>query len=111
MRTPFSQRHRKNLAVGVLMSLLCFPVLAGAPPEREKARALTVGCLGCHGASGEGQGTLPPLKTLDRETFIRRFQAYTLEDKTGSVMHRIARGYTAQEIRLMADFLTTGSPR
>ncbi len=98
---------QKWLLPATLLGAFCLPVLAGTSPDMDRARALTVGCQGCHGDSGEGQGSLPPLRTLDQAQFIQRFQSFALEEHAASVMHRIALGYTADEIRLMAQLLAT----
>lgn len=108
MQDPTARMEKKGL-LAVALIALCLPALAGTSPDLEKARALSVGCLGCHGERYEGQGSLPPLRTLDRQTFILRFEAYLREEQSASVMHRIARGYSPEEIRLMADFLAKGS--
>ena len=111
MHSPFAQTLKKWLLIATLTGLPWLAALSGSPPEMEQARALTLGCQGCHGESGEGQGSLPALRTLDRESFIERFQSFTREDQSSSVMHRIARGFTADEIRLMADLLSKGESR
>lgn len=104
-------RTSKNfLILGVSIAFLCPQAFAERSSEIERGRALTVACLGCHGEQCEGQGSLPSLRTLDREAFIQRFQAYMRDDTAPSVMHRIARGYSTHEVRLMADFLTQRCP-
>lgn len=93
----------------MILGFYALPVLAETAPQAEKALALTFGCQGCHGASGEGQGSMPPLRTLDPQRFIQRFQAFAQDEKTASPMHRIARGYNADEVRLMAELLAQGT--
>ncbi|MEY4684789.1 MAG: hypothetical protein RLZ25_1248 [Pseudomonadota bacterium] len=110
MRRKPSNIERASIITGILIASFSLKVFAAPSAEIEKARALTVGCLGCHGAHYEGQGGLPPLSTLDRETFIQRFEAYRRMAPTPSVMHRIAQNYSPEEIRLMADLIAKGSP-
>ena len=110
MKTDPTNYAKKWLLNATLSGAFCLPVLAGTTPDMDRARALTVGCQGCHGNSGEGQGSLPPLRTLDQAHFIQRFQSFALDENAASVMHRIALGYTTDEIRLMAQLLATGTP-
>ena len=107
MQVGLKNSARKWLLLATLLGGFCVPVLAGTSPDRDRARALTVGCQGCHGNSGEGQGSLPPLRRLDQAHFIQRFQSFALDENAASVMHRIALGYTTDEIRLMAQLLAT----
>ncbi len=100
-----------RVTIGLMAGLLSVTCHAEVSTEKAKAQSLAVGCLSCHGETGEGRGSLPPLSPLDRDTFIRRFQAFRSESKTSSVMHRIARGYSDEEIKRMAALLAKGSPR
>lgn len=105
------KHHKKRRVTAILGGFLWLIAPLGTPSEMEGAQALALGCQGCHGESGEGQGNLPALRTLDRTQFIQRFQAFALDDRAASVMHRIARGYSPEEIRLMADLLAKGAPK
>ena len=63
---------------------------------------LAVSCSGCHGEGGPAIVSLADLSADDIET---RFLMYRRSTVGGSSMHRMARGYTEEQIRLIADYL------
>lgn len=74
---------------------------AGHAPLGSTA-ALVVSCSGCHGEGGQAIVSLADLSAEDIET---RFLMYRRNTAGGSSMHRMARGYTEEQIRLIADYL------
>ena len=66
------------------------------------AAALAVSCSGCHGEGGRAIVSLEGLSANDIEA---RFLMYRSSTVGGSSMHRMARGYTEEQIRLIADYL------
>ena len=63
---------------------------------------LAVSCSGCHGEGGQAIVSLADLLADDIEA---RFLMYRSSTASGSSMHRMARGYTEEQIRLIADYL------
>jgi cytochrome c553 len=96
------------LAFSVGLTLL--PHSLFATPLWADPQALWVGCLGCHGPEGKGQGSIPPLSTLSPEAFVQRFEAFADESQRHSVMHRMAKAYRPDEIRQMASILGRKTP-
>jgi len=74
---------------------------AGHAPLGSTA-ALVVSCSGCHGEGGRAIVSLEGLSANDIEA---RFLMYRRTTVGGSSMHRMARGYTEEQIRLIADYL------
>jgi cytochrome c553 len=64
-------------------------------------------CLSCHGplpqaASLPNAGAFPPLLTLDLEAMVSAMAAYRSGERTGTIMNRIAKGYSDEESRAIA---------
>ena len=66
------------------------------------AAALAVSCSGCHGEGGRAIVSLEGLSADDIEARFLMYRSSTVGD---SAMHRMARGYTEEQIRLIADYL------
>jgi sulfide dehydrogenase cytochrome subunit len=74
---------------------------AGHAPLGSTA-ALAVSCSGCHREGGRAIVSLEGLSADDIEARFLMYRSSTVGD---SAMHRMARGYTEEQIRLIADYL------
>ncbi|MDG4868264.1 c-type cytochrome [Guyparkeria sp. 1SP6A2] len=61
-------------------------------------------CMGCHGFQGMGSGEIPRLAGLPQEVTAGKLLAYKSGSHEGTVMNRIAKGYTDEEIQAVAAF-------
>lgn len=81
-------------------------VLAGpALAETPSGAMLGNTCAGCHGTHGNSQGpATPSIAEISSEYFIEAMKAYKNDERPATIMNRIAKGYTDEEIKLMAEF-------
>jgi sulfide dehydrogenase cytochrome subunit len=87
----------RNLILG-LMALFPSVVLAGP-----SGQALAFTCAGCHGTDGSSVGpSSPSIAAMDPEVFIDAMQAYKFDESNSTIMNRIAKGYTDEQIKGMA---------
>jgi cytochrome c553 len=100
--------HHSLLFMALTFFLSAHPTDAKAN-EHMRAKALAAGCKGCHGEHGEGQGSLPALTGLTQDEFMRRMEGYRLDEQSNSVMHRIAKHYDHEDVRLLAKAFTGDS--
>lgn len=62
-------------------------------------------CAGCHGTDGSSNGpATPSIAGIKGEYFIETMQAYKDGSRPATIMDRIAKGYSDDEIKLMAGF-------
>lgn len=62
-------------------------------------------CAGCHGTNGNTQGpATPSIAGMSQEYFIDTMKAYRADERRGTIMNRIAKGYTDDEIEAMAKY-------
>lgn len=87
--------HRPLLGV-LLAGLLAAPAAAQAPLSAE-------GCYGCHGPSGTGAGGIPAIAGRDAAELRAQMLAFRANERPGTIMGRIARGYTDAEIAAIAE--------
>ena len=83
---------------------LTLPVQA---QELTRGEMLSVSCAGCHGTDGKSSGAMPSIagKSADTiETALREFRSGMRES---TVMGRHAKGYTDEEIKLIAEYLAS----
>lgn len=72
-----------------------------APPDAGAMLAST--CYGCHGPAGSSLGpATPTIAGMAVETFMDYMKAYQDGTRPTTVMDRIAKGYTDDELKLMA---------
>ena len=95
--------YRKSLQ-GALIA--CGVVLSGtAFAATPSASMLGNTCAGCHGTNGNSHGpATPTIAGISSEYFIETMEAYKDGSRPSTIMTRIAKGYTDEEIKLMADF-------
>jgi len=60
-------------------------------------------CYGCHGTNGSSSGpAAPSIAQMEKTAFVEAMQAFRSGDTYGTIMGRIAKGYTDEEIERMA---------
>lgn len=89
--------------LGVL-ALGAAPALASGP-----APLAAQACLGCHGPGGAGMQAVPGLAGRDARQMEEMLKAFRTDGRPGTIMNRIARGYTDAEIAAFAAYFAAAS--
>jgi cytochrome subunit of sulfide dehydrogenase len=87
-------------AIG-LASIAAAAVTSAEPP------AGAASCSGCHPASTRVTSPVPRLIGLDRDAIVRAMQEFRSGQRAGTVMDRIAKGFTDDEIQAIAAWYAT----
>ncbi len=61
-------------------------------------------CSGCH-ALGVGSASIPPLSGQTPESIVTAMQAFRMGQRQATVMDRIAKGFSDEETRAIADWV------
>lgn len=96
-------RYKKVMQGALVLSGIAFSanVLAATP----SASMLGNTCAGCHGTGGNTQGPATPgIAGISREYFVDMMEDYKSDERPGTIMNRIAKGYSDEEIELMAGY-------
>lgn len=92
------------IAFSLAITALSTIVLAEAPTQ---ASMLSYACAACHGFNGNSQGpSTPNLAGISKYYFMDAMEAFKDDERPATVMNRIAKGYSKEEIKLMADFFS-----
>ncbi|MFT7132075.1 MAG: sulfide dehydrogenase cytochrome subunit [Cyclobacteriaceae bacterium] len=83
-----------------LMLLFIGPLAADETDARARAMAAT--CSGCHGGVSQ---VLPALARIESRVLAQQLLAFKSGERSGTLMNRIARGYTDDELTSIADIL------
>ena len=87
-------------AVG-LVSIAAAVASAAEPPPGAAA------CSGCHPASARVSSPVPRLSGVDRQIIVKAMQDFRTGQRPGTVMDRIAKGFTDDEIQAIAAWFAT----
>ena len=82
-------------AIG-LASIAAATVASAEPPAGAAA------CSGCHPSAARGSSPVTPLAGRDRAEIIKAMQDFRSGARRGTVMDRIAKGFTDAEIQAIA---------
>ncbi len=103
----------KNRHLWLYFLFMSGSVLIGTVPillqaaETPTASMLANSCAGCHGTNGSSVGPASPtIAGISNDYFIETMQAYKKGTRPATIMTRIAKGYTDEEIKLMAGFFS-----
>jgi cytochrome c553 len=75
------------------------------------ARNLAATCTGCHGTNGNARGGITPLAGLAAEQIIAAMADFRSGARPATVMHQIAKGYTDEQIKLIAGYFAAQLPK
>jgi cytochrome c553 len=97
--------HRSAAAVAAISALAIASGTAGAQGTLA-ARSLAATCANCHGTDGRavsGQA-MPRLAGLGKDYLVAQMTAYRDGTRAGTVMPQLAKGYSAEQIDMLASF-------
>ena len=90
------------LTVSSLVGAALLPVSAFAA---DKGMVLALSCASCHGTNGLSSGSIPRIQGRSAEYIEKAMLQYKAGERPATVMNRIAKGYTDEEIKLLSAYL------
>jgi cytochrome c553 len=69
------------------------------------ARNLAATCANCHGTNGQARGDMKPLAGVSAEKIVAMLADFKSGAQPATIMHQISKGYTDEQIKLIASFL------
>jgi sulfide dehydrogenase cytochrome subunit len=81
--------------------LLASPAQAG---EMTQGEMLSASCAGCHGTDGHSPGAIPDISDKSAEYIRTSLEEFRSGKRESTVMGRQAKGYTDEEILLIAEY-------
>ena len=73
------------------------------------ARNLAATCANCHGTNGAARGDMKPLAGLGADKLIAMMNDFKSGAAPATIMHQISKGYTDDQIKLMAAYFAAQS--
>jgi cytochrome subunit of sulfide dehydrogenase len=92
----------KRVAAAIGGLAIAAAVAASAEPPAGAAS-----CTGCHPASTRVTSPVPRLAGLERAAIVRAMQEFRSGQRTATVMDRIAKGFTDDEVQAIAAWYAT----
>ena len=94
--------------------LLLLAGVAASPAWAQDAhlgRNLAATCANCHGTNGQASGDMKPLAGMSAARIAATMADFKSGAQPATIMHQIAKGYTDQQIALVAAFLAAQQPK
>ncbi|EEF79391.1 c-type cytochrome [Methylophaga thiooxydans] len=80
--------------------------LSSLHAQERNAALLASACAACHGTNGHSVAGTPSLAGLDKMYFVEQMQLFQTGQRPSTVMMKHAKGYSEDEIRLLAEFFS-----
>ena len=102
---PTFEMLRPARVTGAMLAVLLGAAPAAMAQDANLARTLAATCANCHGTHGNALGDMKPLAGLSADKIIAAVADYKSGAQPATVMHQIAKGYTDEQIALIAGYL------
>jgi len=83
--------------------------MAQADDSAARAEILALSCANCHGPGGNSPGDMPAIHKKSEAFIASSLREYRDGESQGTVMNRIASGYTDEDIELIAGWFAAQS--
>jgi cytochrome subunit of sulfide dehydrogenase len=117
MTTPhYAAVHAALHTVAAALLLAAAPLVSAQAQAQTPAMDMTLArnlaatCANCHGTNGNARGEMKPLAGLPAERIVALLGAYKSGAASATIMHQIAKGYTDDQIQLIAAFFAAQKP-
>lgn len=74
--------------------------------EHSDGEQLGQACTSCHGLDGVSAGAIPTIAGQPADEIVAKLAAFRDQSADATIMNRIARGYTDDEIAALADYFS-----
>ena len=93
-------------ALAITAAILVDMAHAQAPVSSTLGRNLAAQCATCHGTNGYSVAEVPSLAGRPAATMVQKMKDYRDGKLPASIMHQLAKGYTDEQVLLMADYFS-----
>ena len=102
----------RPIAIGAgCAALLLFGVVPAHAQDSTYARSLAATCFTCHGTDGRSVNGIPPsLAGQNKEYLLQQMKALRAGQRPATIMHQQAKGYTDEELELIAGYFASVKP-
>ena len=110
---PFIPHAARTLASTLAVTLVLAAPAAMAQDAnlaRNLARNLAATCANCHGTNGNARGEMKPLAGLPAALIVAAINDYKNGNRPATVMHQISKGYTDEQVQLIAAYFAAQKP-
>jgi cytochrome subunit of sulfide dehydrogenase len=113
MNKKLRRATRQSSLVGILALAAAAQAQTPAPaaPHPHLARNLAATCANCHGTNGNARGDMKPLAGVAADKIVAMMADYKAGNQPATIMHQIAKGYTDEQIKLIAGYLAAQQPK
>ena len=75
-------------------------------------QSLAATCANCHGTQGKGvhEGSVPGLAGLRADYIEAQMKAFKSGERQATIMHQLSKGYSEEQIRLLAAYFASQKP-
>lgn len=73
------------------------------------ARNLAATCANCHGTNGHSVGGMDSLAGESQDRLMRKLRGFKSGERAATIMHQIAKGYTDEQLALIAAYFAAQS--
>jgi cytochrome c553 len=90
-----------------LVGLVAAASLGAAEPAPASSYPyFAANCFNCHGTKGRFNSAIPSIAGRDKEFLLETLKAYKAGTKPATIMNQLAKGYTDEEIAVLADYFS-----
>ena len=92
--------------IKIALATMCLAGIAGMAQAKDPnlARNLAATCANCHGTNGKSVGGMESLAGEPKEKLLQKLADYRSGAKPASIMHQISKGYTDEQLDLIAAY-------
>jgi sulfide dehydrogenase cytochrome subunit len=96
--------HVKTIAISVVLAAGISSSAWSQGSDAALGRNMASNCANCHGTNGMSVGGMPSLAGQSRETLVRSLREFREGKRPATIMHQISKGYSDEQIELIAAF-------
>ena len=86
------------------LTILLFVPLTATAGGSDRASMLSYPCAGCHGTDGVSPGSIPRIDCKSSDSILKAMKDYRDGKVFSTIMGRHVKGYTDEELQIIADF-------
>src|SRR5687768_979000 len=91
--------------IGMAFAIFTAGAALAGPAWAQSGQAMAQTCYVCHGPGAKGAGPIIALAGLPKDHLARQMADFKADKRPGTIMNRIAKGYTDEQLALIAEYL------